>query len=176
MPDVPGIETFVVNWRSLSPRHQKRVALSIAPWKSYIPVLVESGSTYYIKPLYELLSETPGQELLRDQRINYDSRLWDDVRGCGGYNTVTGVEDVERSILDRYNTVLHELTHQVHGVLTAAQKREIQELYRRTYKHSTSYAHDASATRARFGAQPPTSLAGTELPRLAANGINDELT
>ncbi len=132
MPDVPGIETFVVNWNSLSPRHQKRVALSIEPWKRYVPVLIESGATYYIKPLYELLSETPGQETLRDLRINYDSRLWDDVRGCGGYHTVTGVEDVERTIHDRYNTVLHELTHQVHGVLPAAGKREIQELYRQT--------------------------------------------
>ena len=132
MPDVPGIESFVENWNALSPRHQKRVALSIAPWKRYIPVLIESGATYYIKPLYELLSETPGQETLRDQRISYDSRLWDDVRGCGGYHTVTGVEDVERTIHDRYNTVLHELTHQVHGVLPAERKRQIQELYRET--------------------------------------------
>ncbi len=131
MPDVPGIETFVENWKSLSPRHRKRVALSIAPWKRFIPVLVASGETYYIKPLYELLSETPGQEVLRDQRISYDSRLWDDVRGCGGYHTVTGVEDVERTVHDRYNTVLHELTHQVHGVLPAERKRAIQELYRR---------------------------------------------
>lgn len=131
MPNVPGIEKFVVNWKALSPRHQKRVALSIAPWKHYIPVLVEGGSTYYIKPLYMLLSETPGLETLRDTRINYDSRLWDDVRGAGGYNTVTGIEDVERTIFDRYNTVLHELTHQVHAVLTADQSREIQEHYRR---------------------------------------------
>lgn len=134
MPAVPGIETFVVNWASLSPRHQKQVALSIAPWKVFIPVLVEGGSTYYIKPLYMLLSETPGQEALRDQRINYDSRLWDDVRGCGGYRTVTGIEDVERTIFDRYNTVLHELTHQVHGVLTADQNREIEEHYNRAKK------------------------------------------
>jgi tetratricopeptide (TPR) repeat protein len=131
LPKVPGIEKFVTNWKALSPRHQKRVALSIAPWQHYIPVLVEGGSTYYIKPLYMLLSDTPGLETLRDTRINYDSRLWDDVRGAGGYNTVTGVEDVERTIFDRYNTVLHELTHQVHAVLTADQSREIQEHYRR---------------------------------------------
>jgi tetratricopeptide (TPR) repeat protein len=43
---------------------------------------------------------------------------------------VTGIEDVERTIFDRYDTVLHELTHQVHGVLTADQSRAIQELYR----------------------------------------------
>ncbi len=131
MPVVPGIERFVVNWKSLSPRHQKRVALSVAPWKPFIPVLIEGGSSYYIKPLYMLLSETPGLATMRDARIDYDSRLWDDVRGAGGFNTVTGIEDVERTIFDRYNTVLHELTHQVHGVLTADQSREIQELYRR---------------------------------------------
>lgn len=134
LPEVPGIEKFVVNWKSLNARHQKRVALSIAPWKAFIPVLLEAGSTFYIKPLYALLSEAPGQESLRDQRINYDSRLWDDVRGCGGFRTVTGLEDVERTIFDRYNTVLHELTHQVHGVLTADQGRVIQEHYNRAKK------------------------------------------
>ncbi|HTR97347.1 MAG TPA: tetratricopeptide repeat protein, partial [Candidatus Acidoferrales bacterium] len=130
MPEIPGIEKFVVNWRALSPRHQKRVALSMAPWKAFIPVLVEGGATYYIKPVYMLLSECPAQRTLRDQRISYDSRLWDDVRGCGGYHTVTGIEDVERTIFDRYNTVLHEFTHQVHAVLTADDSRAIQEHYR----------------------------------------------
>lgn len=131
MPEVPGIDRFVVNWRSLTPRHQKRVALSIAPWKAFVPVLVGGGATFYIKPMYMLLSECPDAETLRDQRINYDSRLWDDVRGAGGYHTVTGIEDVERTIFDRYNTVTHELSHQVHGVLPADDAREIQELYRR---------------------------------------------
>ncbi len=130
MPEIPGIERFVVNWKSLSPRHQKRVALSVAPWKAYLPVLIEGGATLYIKPMYMRLSDCPGQEALKDQRIEYDSRLWDDVRGCGGYRTVTGIEDVERTIFDRYNTVLHELTHQVHGVLPADDRRAILEHYR----------------------------------------------
>ena len=130
-PEVPGIERFVVNWRSLSPRHRKRVALSVVPWKSFIPVLVDGGSTFYIKPLYLLLGECPNLNTLRDQRINYDSRLWDDVRGAGGYHTVTGIEDVERTIFDRYDTVLHELSHQVHGVLPADDSRVIQEHYAR---------------------------------------------
>ncbi|MEJ6004596.1 tetratricopeptide repeat protein [Paucibacter sp. AS339] len=130
MPEVPGIERYVLNWAELSPRHQKRVALSVAPWKAYIPVLLEGGLTHFIKPLHLKLSETPGAQALKDARINYDSRLWDDVRGAGGFNTVTGIEDVERSIFDQYNTVLHELTHQVHGIMTADQAREIQELYR----------------------------------------------
>ena len=151
MPEVPGIERFVVNWKSLSPRHQKRVALSVAPWRQYLPVLAAGGLDYYIKPMYMLLSETPGQETLRDQRIGYDSRLWDDVRGCGGYHTITGVEDVERTIFDRYDTVLHEMTHQVHGVLTYDQSRGILELYRRT-KQRDELDHDSFLSRYAGGA------------------------
>ncbi|MEO5987861.1 MAG: hypothetical protein ABIU54_07750 [Candidatus Eisenbacteria bacterium] len=146
MPKVPGIEKFVANWRSLSPRHQKRVALSVAPWKTYLPVLIDGGATYYIKPVHMLLSECPNLETLRDQRISYDSRLWDDVRGCGGYHTVTGIEDVERTIFDRYNTVLHELTHQVHSVLPADDSRTIQEHYRRA-KERDDKMHDAFLSR-----------------------------
>ncbi|MFG6467789.1 tetratricopeptide repeat protein [Roseateles sp. BYS87W] len=129
MPKVPGIERYVLNWKDLSPRHQKRVALSVAPWKAFIPVLVEGGATHFIKPMWMRLSETPQAHALKDARIDYDSRLWDDVRGMGGHFTVTGIEDVERSIFDKYNTVLHELTHQVHGVLTADQSRSIEALY-----------------------------------------------
>jgi tetratricopeptide (TPR) repeat protein len=140
-PDVPGLDRFVVNWKSLAPRHQKRVALSAAPWKAFIPVLVDGGATFYIKPLYMMLGECPNLETLRDQRINYDSRLWDDVRGAGGYHTVTGLEDVERTIFDRYNTVLHELTHQVHGILPADDGRVIQEHYRRA-KTRDDATHD----------------------------------
>ncbi len=115
MPVVPQIEKYVLNWSELSARHQKQVAIAVAPWKAYIPLLVESHSHHFIKPLHYRLSECPGVESLKDERISYDSRLWDDVRGCGGYTTVTGIEDVERSIFFAYNTVLHELTHQVHG-------------------------------------------------------------
>ena len=101
--------------------------------------------------MYMLLSETPGQETLKDQRIGYDSRLWDDVRGCGGYHTITGIEDVERTIFDRYDTVLHEMTHQVHGVLTYDQSREILELYRRT-KERDELDHDSFLSRYAGGA------------------------
>ncbi|XHS76367.1 tetratricopeptide repeat protein [Burkholderiaceae bacterium UC74_6] len=146
MPHIEAIERYVSNWNSLTPRHQKRVALSLAPWKAYIPVLAEGGATLYIKPMYMLLSQVPNQQSLKDQRIDYDSRLWDDVRGAGGFYTVTGVEDVERTIFDRYNTVLHELSHQVQGVLPADKDRRIEALYQRA-KSRDSQAHMAFLSR-----------------------------
>ncbi len=129
MPSLPDIERLVINWRSLAPRHQKRLALSIAPWRRYLPVLVASGATIYIKPLYQILSDAPGQDKLRDARVSYDSRLWDDVRGGGGYRTVAGIEDVEARIDGGYDTVLHELSHQVHQVLAPEWTRRIDQLY-----------------------------------------------
>ncbi len=131
MPDVPRIEEYIINWNSLTERHQKVVALAVHPWRCFLPVLIETGATHYIKPLHMKLSECPYMQSLADARIGLDSRLWDDVRGCGGHHTVTGVEDVERTIYGGSNTVLHELTHQVHGILTETEKLEIEELYRK---------------------------------------------
>ena len=165
MPVVPGIERYVLNWADLSPRHRKRVALSVAPWKAFIPVLVEGGARHFIKPMWMRLSETPEAHALKDARIDYDSRLWDDVRGMGGHYTVTGIEDVERSIFDRYNTVLHELTHQVHGVLTADQARAIEALYQQ------AKARDA-ATRQGFLSR----YAGGSVWEYFAEGANAEMS
>ncbi len=128
-PEVPTIEEYVLNWNELTPRHKKAVTMSLYPWRRFIPVLQETGSTLYIKPLHELLSDAPYMTPLRDQRINLDSRLWDDVRGAGGFHTVTGIEDVERQLYGGYNTVVHEVTHQVHGVLTTPEKKRLQEAY-----------------------------------------------
>jgi len=89
-----------------------------------------------IRQSEELLASSLDEVLARAPYVRYvyvrrADNVLDDVRGCGGYHTVTGIEDVERTIFDRYNTVLHELTHQVHGVMPADDAREIQEHYRR---------------------------------------------
>lgn len=166
MPEIPGIERYVLNWTELSPRHQKRVALSVAPWKAFVPVLVAGGASHFIKPLWMRLSETPGGRPLRDARIAYDSRLWDDVRGMGGHDTVTGIEDVERSIFQRYNTVLHELTHQVHGVLTQEQNREIEALYRQAKERDAEGELKGQAFLSRY--------AGGSVWEYFAEGANSE--
>jgi len=61
MPQVPGIEAFVLNWSSLAPRHQKQVALSIAPWQRVHSGLIASGSTYYINRFTSSFPRPPGR-------------------------------------------------------------------------------------------------------------------
>ncbi|OQY27480.1 MAG: hypothetical protein B6244_10530 [Candidatus Cloacimonetes bacterium 4572_55] len=134
MPDIENIDQFVINWPALSDRHKKRTALSLAPFKHFVPILVRSEATVYIKPLYERLSESPYFENMRDTRISYDSRLWDDVRGAGGFHMVTGIEDVERSIFHHYDTVLHEFAHQVHNIFPTEDWISVETLYRQAKK------------------------------------------
>ena len=170
--DVEAIATFVVNWPALTPRHQKRAALSLGPWRNYIPLLAATHATCFVKPLALRLSESPHLETLQDQRIGYDSRLWDDVRGCGGYHMVTGIEDVERSIFDRYDTLLHELTHQVHAVLTPDQSREIEALYRQA-KLRDEKANAAKAAEESTGTSTNTGTSTKSgfLSRYAAGSV-----
>ncbi|MBS1262069.1 MAG: Beta-barrel assembly-enhancing protease [Calditrichaeota bacterium] len=130
-PELPGSERFAGNWRMLEPELRKRVARSLEPWAAFLPALNAAGMTHTIKPMFMLLSDVPHLQSLRDRRINLDSRLWDDVRGVGGFHAVTGVEDVRRMLYGGYNTLIHELTHQVHGVFTPEQKRRIERLYQR---------------------------------------------
>ncbi len=130
MIQIEGIETFISNWHALSPELQKIVASAVQPWAAFVPALNAAGQTHYIKPIHEKLSQAPHLESMKDQRINLDSRLWDDVRGVGGFHSVTGVEDVRRMTFGGYNTLVHELSHQVHGIFTPDQKDRIEELYR----------------------------------------------
>ncbi len=130
MAKIDGIETFISNWDALNPELKKIVASAVEPWAAFVPALNAAGQTHYIKPMYQLLSEAPHMESLKDQRINLDSRLWDDVRGVGGFHSVTGVEDVRRMAYGGYNTLVHELTHQVHGIFTPEQREEVDDLYR----------------------------------------------
>ena len=39
----------------------------MAPWATYIPVLVEGGATYYIKPMWMRLCEVPNLETVRER-------------------------------------------------------------------------------------------------------------
>jgi prolyl oligopeptidase len=129
MPVIPGIDKYVIDWDSLSPLYRKRLALSLQPWARYIPALRLGGATLYVKPIWQLLSQAPYEEQLRDQRIDYDSRLWDDVRGEGGYHVVVSDQDIEGRIDDGYDTVLHEVSHQVNDILATQWDRRIEGAY-----------------------------------------------
>lgn len=141
MPAIPDIEKYVINWKALPVLYQKQVALSLQPWVRYIPALELGGATLYIKPIWQMLSEAPDLSKLRDQRISYDSRLWDDVRGEGGHHVVVSDEDIVTRINHGFDTQLHEVSHQVNAILAPAWDRRIDALYAAAIRRQASLGH-----------------------------------
>ncbi|MGH8436706.1 MAG: tetratricopeptide repeat protein [Pseudomonas sp.] len=121
---------------------QKIVLLSVAPLSNYVPIVSLSGGSHYLLPFHHRLWNWRGTAQSRGRR-SFDGRLWDDVKGQGGRNAVSGEELTREVVLERYNILALEFMHQVHAVLSPAQRDTIHALYqaaRRERRMLDSYA------------------------------------
>ncbi|HEX5973179.1 MAG TPA: tetratricopeptide repeat protein [Gemmatimonadaceae bacterium] len=108
---------------------QKVILLAVAPVRHYIPLLATAGATFRLIPFERRMWEMPDKERTRGTRT-FDLRLWDDVKGQGGFHALSGEEWVRDAMNGRYNVLSHEFMHQVHGtVLTDEQRAEITRLF-----------------------------------------------
>jgi tetratricopeptide (TPR) repeat protein len=127
--NMESLKKVFINYGDLPEKYQKIVKYSIFPLKNYLPVLAASGSTHYIIPLYERSTDYKFGVEYKNQR-SFDYRLWDDIRGRGGFNSATGIEDLQGSYNLDFNTLTHEFTHQVHGfAMTQLQQEKIKVLF-----------------------------------------------
>lgn len=113
---------YVLNYSILSEDEQNKLKYGARIWGPYFDLLKSQNRSVYIKSAFELLSETPSLETLRDARIggeNYpnDNRLWDDVRGVGGATVVADYGELSQIAQGAYNTIGHEVAHQFHYAL-----------------------------------------------------------
>ena len=108
---------------------QKIILLSVAPLSNYVAVLAEAGATYQLIPFHKRLWELRYKERNRGRRT-FDLRLWDDVKGQGGFHATAGEEWIREVTYERFNVLAHEFMHQVHSILTEDQKKEVEGLYR----------------------------------------------
>jgi tetratricopeptide (TPR) repeat protein len=92
------------------------------------PGLIE-GNHDWCKLLWQL----PHKEQSKGTRT-FDLRLWDDVKGQGGFHAAAGEEWVRDVKYQRFNVLTHEFTHQVHSILTQKQRDKITSLYQQAKK------------------------------------------
>lgn len=116
------IASYITNWNSLSPEAQKRVAYGARIFLPYIQTLESQNFYTYLKFGFDLLSDSPDFESLRDRRIGgsgypHDNRLWDDVRGAGGRRVVADISEVFNGVQGDYNLLGHEMAHQFQDLL-----------------------------------------------------------
>ena len=132
-PEPPSIKDVFINYERLNPDLQKILRLSVQPLKHYLKTLKIAGATFYIIPFHKLLWESPYLAGMKGTRT-FDLRLWDDVKGCGGFHSTSG-EDWEKDVkYQRFNVVAHEFAHQVHSYLTEEQRKEIKRLFLKAKK------------------------------------------
>lgn len=131
--DVRYISDVFINYDQVDPELQKIIRLSVSPLSNYLKALKIAGATFYLVPFHKFLWQSPHHAWLRGTYTS-DLRLWDDVKGVGGFHAAAGADD-QRDIKHlEFNVLTHEFAHQVHGILTREQKREIKQLFLRAKK------------------------------------------
>ncbi len=127
-PEPPGLREVFPDYERLDEELRKIVRLSVEPFSNYLPALAVAGATFHLLPFHKLLWQSPHKERTRGTRT-FDLRLWDDVKGQGGFHAVGGEEWVRDVRYQRWNVVTHEFTHQVHGMFPDSLRAEVARLF-----------------------------------------------
>ncbi|MYA13068.1 MAG: tetratricopeptide repeat protein [Gemmatimonadetes bacterium] len=127
-PEPEGLREVFPDYERLDEELQKIVRLSVEPFSNFMPVLAARGATFHLLPFHKLLWQSPRKEHTKGS-YTFDLRLWDDVKGQGGFHAVGGEEWVRGVRYQRWNVITHEFTHQVHQMLPEDLREEISRLY-----------------------------------------------
>jgi hypothetical protein len=117
--ETEALQIYVSNYSMHGADAMSGFQYSMALWKKFIPALNELNEWMYVKYPFELMSEIPKLEFVRDARrddIPFDNRLWDDVRGTYssiGQVVVADYFELMKGASTQYDVTLHELSHQV---------------------------------------------------------------
>ena len=107
------------------------VDAAVALFASRLPKLVAVGATHDLLHELDRTTDAEARANLRGRRT-FDGRVWDDVRGIGGLTAATGIEALDEAMQFGFDTLAHEVAHQVHFyAMNQVQRVQIKTLYRR---------------------------------------------
>lgn len=145
----PFMQDVFVNYAQLDPDLQKILRFSVHPLRFYLKSLKEEGATFYIMPFHKLLWESPHLEKLKGQRA-FDKRLYDDVKGVGGFHATSGWDMVRDVKYHRHNVVAHEFAHLVDPFLPDEIRQEIERLYKKAKKERITLDYYANSNKLEY--------------------------
>ncbi len=152
-PKRDTLSQFFRGYSKLSPERQLQVRVSLRPFAEDLPILLARGGRHDLLGEWERTTDAPDRAWLRGQKT-FDGRVWDDVRGMGGLRAATGVESLDEAREGGFQTLVHELAHQVHLYLFSAQERqEIRALFESAKRHGRTLDYYAAANEAEYFAQ-----------------------
>ena len=152
-PPVPNhLRDVFLDYDRLDPELQKIILISAEPLSNYITALYISGATFQLIPFHNRLWELKHKAKTKNTHT-FDLRLWDDVKGQGGFNAVGGEEWLREVKYQRWNILTHEFTHQVHGILSKKQRDQITVYFQKAKKERRTLDHYADFNEMEYLAQ-----------------------
>lgn len=152
-PPGPGVDKLLPGYADLDPARREVAARALALFAPYLPKLIAIGGRHDLLGELERTTDAIERAPLRGRRT-FDGRVWDDVRGMGGLRAATGIEALDEARGFGFDTLAHELAHQVHlFVLGRADRERIRELYRRARETNTFLDYYAASNEAEYFGQ-----------------------
>lgn len=135
-PDVRGlpIAEFVRGYAQLPPERRVVVDRAVALFGQRLAKLVAIGGSHDLLGELDRTTDAEARGSLRGKRT-FDGRVWDDVRGIGGLQAATGIEALDEAGQFGFDTLAHEIAHQVHQfTFLPVQRARITQLYKRAVR------------------------------------------
>lgn len=155
VPELDGVPVaeFVPAYPELSPERQAAVRRSLSLFSSRLAKLVMIQGRHDLLFELERTTDAPSRARLRGTRT-FDGRVWDDVRGIGGMQAATGIEALDEARLLGFDTLAHEVAHQVHFyALPQLTRVKIRDLYKRAKREGKCLDFYAATNEAEYFGQ-----------------------
>ncbi len=147
------IADFVRGYAELDRTRAAVVDGAVALFASRLPKLIAVGGSHDLLRELDRTTDAPARASLRGRRT-FDGRVWDDVRGIGGLTAATGIEALDESAQFGFDTLAHELAHQVHFfAFSPLQRARIKALYNRALQEDTCLDYYAASNEAEYFGQ-----------------------
>lgn len=147
------VAEFVRGYSELDAVRAAVVDGAVALFGSRINKLVTVGGTHDLLRELDRTTDAPARASLRGRRT-FDGRVWDDVRGIGGLNAATGIEALDEAAQFGFDTLAHEIAHQVHFfAFTPLQRAQLKALYQRALVDDLCLDYYAASNEAEYFGQ-----------------------
>jgi tetratricopeptide (TPR) repeat protein len=147
------IADFVPGYAQLGPSRRQVVDRAMAMFGRRLPKLLAVGASHDLLLELERTTDAGARSSLRGQRT-FDGRVWDDVRGIGGLQAATGIEALDEAAQFGFDTLVHELAHQVHFfTFTPVQRARLKQLYQQALRDNRCLDFYAASNEAEYFGQ-----------------------
>jgi tetratricopeptide (TPR) repeat protein len=155
VPDVRHlpVRQFVRGYDRLAPARRRVVDRTAALFATRLGRLVAAGGRHDLLLELERTTDDDSRANLRGRRT-FDGRVWDDVRGVGGIQAATGIEALDDAASFGFDTLAHEVAHQVHlFAFTPLERARIRALYQRALAAGSCLDYYAASNEAEYFGQ-----------------------